>query len=89
MSTSKRNTNTSNGSATIESTNSPPLPHSASAVPQTSKELEKAERESIVLWKQPLLTLEYFNKEVFELSCIYGHKYVYYHLPNYPYIKNE
>ncbi|KAI4454613.1 membrane-associated progesterone receptor component-related [Holotrichia oblita] len=75
MNTTKRNTNTSNGSATIEdSSNSTQMTQSSNAVHSANKALEKAERESIVLWKKPLLTLEYFGKEVFELSCIYGNK---------------
>ncbi|KAK9754087.1 SAP domain [Popillia japonica] len=71
MNTTKRNASTSNGSATIED-NTSQMTHSPNTVHSANKALEKAERE--MLWKKPLLTLEYFGKEVFELSCIYGNK---------------
>lgn len=38
------------------------------------KEKEREERESLVLWKQPLKTVEYFSKEVFILLSIWCKK---------------
>ncbi|XP_018326635.1 vacuole membrane protein 1 isoform X3 [Agrilus planipennis] len=38
------------------------------------KQGEKLERESLVLWRRPLKTLEYFFKEVFVLLYTYGNK---------------
>lgn len=38
------------------------------------KERERNEREGIVLWKKPILTLEYFFRECFELVTHYGKK---------------
>ncbi|KRT80765.1 hypothetical protein AMK59_5975, partial [Oryctes borbonicus] len=76
MNPTKRSANASNGSATIENDSSSQtcrLPNTT-VQPACNKALEKAERESIVLWKKPSQTLEYFCKEVFELSCIYGNK---------------
>lgn len=40
------------------------------------KEKEKSERESIVLWKKPILTLEYFFRECFELVTHYGRNFL-------------
>ncbi|XP_028143679.1 vacuole membrane protein 1 isoform X1 [Diabrotica virgifera virgifera] len=38
------------------------------------KEKEKNERESLVLWRKPLRTVEYFIRECIELATIYGKK---------------
>lgn len=38
------------------------------------KEKEKKFRQSIVLWKRPLLTIEYFLREVISLLTTYGKK---------------
>ncbi|XP_050315905.1 vacuole membrane protein 1-like isoform X2 [Anthonomus grandis grandis] len=40
------------------------------------KEKERSERESIVLWKKPVLTLEYFFKECLELVTHYGRNFL-------------
>ncbi|EFA04843.1 vacuole membrane protein 1 isoform X1 [Tribolium castaneum] len=41
---------------------------------RTRKEKERKERESLVLWKRPLTTLEYSTKEVIVLLTTYGRK---------------
>lgn len=38
------------------------------------KEKDKKFRQSIVLWKRPLLTIEYFVREVIDLLITYGQK---------------
>lgn len=38
------------------------------------KEQDKKFRQSIVLWKRPLLTIEYFFREVIDLLITYGKK---------------
>jgi hypothetical protein len=38
------------------------------------KENERKEKESLVLWKRPLTTVEYSTKEVFVLLTTYGKK---------------
>lgn len=38
------------------------------------KEKDKKFRQSIVLWKRPLLTIEYFFREVIDLVITYGQK---------------
>lgn len=40
----------------------------------TSKVAEKAEREALVLWRQPIRTLNYFIRELFLDLYIYGIK---------------
>ncbi|XP_022905786.1 vacuole membrane protein 1 isoform X2 [Onthophagus taurus] len=71
--TSKKHLNvTTNGSAP---------PSEKSARPQSrkdasNKQSEKDERSGIVLHKKPLLTLEYFAREVFVLTGIYGRKFL-------------
>lgn len=39
-----------------------------------SRQLEKEDRQSLVIWKRPFTTLEYFVKEVFMLLHTYGQK---------------
>lgn len=39
-----------------------------------AKEKEKAERESLVLWKKPITTTEYFLRESLALLYTYGMK---------------
>lgn len=39
---------------------------------QQKKELEKADRKKLVLWKKPLVTMEYFFREIFVLLTTYG-----------------
>lgn len=41
---------------------------------QQRKDAEKKERNSLVLWKRPLTTVEYFIREIYELISIYGKK---------------
>ncbi|KAG5875157.1 hypothetical protein JTB14_014286 [Gonioctena quinquepunctata] len=41
---------------------------------QKRKEREKKDRESLVLWKRPLTTVEYFFRECYVLSTTYGKK---------------
>lgn len=41
---------------------------------QQKKEKERQERESLVLWKRPVVTVEYFIREVFMLLSTYGKK---------------
>lgn len=41
---------------------------------QQKKEKERLERESLVLWKRPIVTVEYFVREVFILLSTYGKK---------------
>lgn len=43
---------------------------------ERQKELEKKEREGIVIWRRPITTLEYFIKELFIVLYTYGKKYV-------------
>lgn len=38
------------------------------------KELERRERETIVIWRKPITTLEYFVKELFIVLYTYGKK---------------
>ncbi|GJQ85276.1 hypothetical protein Trydic_g23175 [Trypoxylus dichotomus] len=80
MNPTKRNANASNGSATIENDSASRSCRSQSNTvqPACHRTIEKAERETIIIWLKPLLTLEYFCKEVFELSCIYGNKLLVY-----------
>jgi hypothetical protein len=40
----------------------------------TSKVAERAEREALVLWRQPIKTLNYFIRELFLDLYIYGLK---------------
>lgn len=42
---------------------------------QEAKEKEKSEREDIVLWRKPVITLEYFVRESVILLYTYGKKY--------------
>ncbi|KAJ8972857.1 hypothetical protein NQ317_010281 [Molorchus minor] len=43
---------------------------------QQRKEKEKKDRESLVLWKRPLTTMEYFCREVSILITTYGKKLI-------------
>ncbi|GLH01749.1 Vacuole membrane protein 1 [Gryllus bimaculatus] len=43
-----------------------------------SREQEKQERERLVLWRQPILTVKYFAKELLHNSYIYGSKLLLY-----------
>ncbi|XP_063927167.1 vacuole membrane protein 1 isoform X2 [Zophobas morio] len=67
--TSKRKNNSTNGTAvTPEETSSGDF----SDTERTRKETERKERESLVLWKRPITTIEYSTKEVFVLLTTYG-----------------
>ena len=39
-----------------------------------SRAAERADRESLVLWRKPIKTLNYFIRELFIASCFYGLK---------------
>jgi len=47
---------------------------SSQAEVNTLRVAEKAEREALVLWKQPVKTLKYFIRELFLDVYIYGIK---------------
>lgn len=63
--------NTANGNLTPQQ-NTVKTNNSSS---RSKKQREREEREKIVIWKQPLKTLEYFTKEVFVLLYTFGKKY--------------
>lgn len=50
---------------------------SEAAAETVQKQKEKEERASLVLWKRPIVTTEYFIREVSTLLYIYGAKYVF------------
>lgn len=77
MSTNKRKdspTVTSNGNATLSQNNVQKTQTEINS--RQNKQMEREEREGIVIWKRPVTTLEYFAKEVFILLQTYGQKYV-------------
>lgn len=63
----------SNGNI-IQSTTNGKSKNTMNDAQKRQKEKEREERESIVLWKKPLLTLEYFIRECGELVTYYGNK---------------
>lgn len=68
-----KNSPDTNGSVVQNNVNNKPK-NVTNEVQQRQREKERSERESIVLWKQPVLTLEYFFKECIELVTHYGRK---------------
>nr|XP_023015659.1 vacuole membrane protein 1 isoform X2 [Leptinotarsa decemlineata]XP_023015660.1 vacuole membrane protein 1 isoform X2 [Leptinotarsa decemlineata] len=48
--------------------------HTKNKSTEEQKKKEKTERESIVLWKRPLITIEYFFRECYVLLSTYGKK---------------
>lgn len=66
MATKKRKSSASNGSV-ITGLLEKPVQNQAHRPDLKKQELE--ERENLVLWKQPVVTLEYFIKEAFILIC--------------------
>jgi len=72
---------TTNGNVAVEGgvTNSK-TGHRTGDHHKSLKQKEKDERESIVLWKRPLTTIEYFTKESIDLMIYYGNKLLQYKL---------
>ena len=66
MATKKRKSSASNGSV-VTALLDKAIQNQTHRTDLKKQELE--ERENIVLWKQPLVTLEYFIKEAFILLC--------------------
>ncbi|KAF7283517.1 transport and Golgi organization 5 isoform X2 [Rhynchophorus ferrugineus] len=73
MATKRKEIPTSNGNI-IQSNANGKTKNTLNDAQKRQKEKEREERESIVLWKKPLLTLEYFSKECGELVTYYGKK---------------
>lgn len=70
-----KNSPDTNGSVVQNNVNNKPK-NVTNEVQQRQREKERSERESIVLWKQPVLTLEYFFKECIELVTHYGRNFL-------------
>lgn len=62
--------NTANGNVSTQNT----VKSTAGSTSRSRKQKEREERERLVIWKQPIKTLEYFTKEVFVLLYTYGKK---------------
>lgn len=69
---SKRKENSTNGTAVTPE--EAPVGGFGDLHDKTRKENERKEKESLVLWKKPLTTIEYSTKEVFILLTMYGKK---------------
>lgn len=69
MNARKTITNTANGN--VASSNSSKPTNSSNRL---KKQREREERDKIVIWKQPIRTLEYFTKEIFFLMYTFGKK---------------
>ncbi|KAF5286550.1 hypothetical protein FQA39_LY16233 [Lamprigera yunnana] len=71
VNTRKTIASTSNGNVTPST---PSATKPSSSTNRLKKQREREEREKIVIWKQPIRTLEYFIKELFFLIYIFGKK---------------
>ncbi|CAG9767852.1 unnamed protein product [Ceutorhynchus assimilis] len=65
-----------NGNIVQSSLNSKPTKQGTNETQKRQKEKERSEREGIVLWKKPILTLEYFFRECLELVTYYGKSFL-------------
>ncbi|XP_060534127.1 vacuole membrane protein 1-like isoform X2 [Cylas formicarius] len=63
---------TTNGNVVQNNVDNSTSKNTPTASEQQRKQKERDEREGIVLWKRPFLTLEYFFKECLELITTYG-----------------
>ncbi|KAB0791277.1 hypothetical protein PPYR_03077 [Photinus pyralis] len=69
--------NSRKNAASAANGNATPQPATAKSVHSNTrlkKQREREEREKIVIWKQPVRTLEYFAKEIFVLLYTFGKK---------------
>ncbi|KAJ8921221.1 hypothetical protein NQ315_013693 [Exocentrus adspersus] len=64
------------GSITVNGNNVQNHTRTKNHAEQQRKEKERKDRESLVLWRRPLITIEYFVREVFILLSTYGRKIV-------------
>lgn len=62
---------TANGNATVNNVTRSPSDAAAVCI---QKQKEKKERANLVIWKRPIVTTEYFIKEVSTLLYTYGEK---------------
>ncbi|KAJ8921223.1 hypothetical protein NQ315_013695 [Exocentrus adspersus] len=62
------------GSITVNGNNVQNHTRTKNHAEQQRKEKERKDRESLVLWRRPLITIEYFVREVFILLSTYGRK---------------